>query len=703
MKIKHLKWPIFISILLLIGVLVQRYLPQPYEVYADSTIKISIDGKKVTSDVDPFISNDRTMVPVRIIAEELDSVVEWDNDNRAVHISREDAHITLRIDSYLVEYTKDNETIYNMIDVVPQIYEDRTFLPIRVISNALGVGIEWDNDNRTVYVDSSESSEMTPFFHVKISSVKEGQTISGSTDLYTEVNDSTLNGAEIKYLLLDRDDAKGFTIAGGTDLTKTYRWVPAMEDNGSKILVAAFYDSQGNFLAGDSIPVTVKIDPQINLKGIVEGELITANRVPLSVDLNFSPAYVKYEMINPDKGAYYISPGVDPEQEFTMIPVMEDNGNMSVKVIAYDGEGNSYEGNYVNIKIDVERYLYLGGVSQGQSIDGSVTLSSQRNFNVSETEYIMIDNNTGTETVLFKSGYGSYTWFPGPELAGSKDLYVRVKDTAGNTYVSSRLTVQVTGSPKLLLQGVGPGQVLSTTANLNVRTNVKLDSIKYILKNTKTGEERVIAEGQNPEYAFTPGSGDSGSWTLRAEGIYGGNTIKTEEVEFTIYTGELYSARPVIEQDLYLDMVSGLAKNTQGSTGMSAALQVAQAILETGWGQSVPVDKYTGQFSYNLFGIKGEGSKGSVISNTWEEYNGVAFRVDDSFRAYNNVNESWQDHKDLLLLRERYAPFREVMFDSTEGAWALRRCGYATDSQYAIKLIDIINRYDLKELDEITI
>lgn len=56
-----------------------------------------------------------------------------------------------------------------------------------------------------------------------------------------------------------------------------------------------------------------------------------------------------------------------------------------------------------------------------------------------------------------------------------------------------------------------------------------------------------------------------------------------------------------------------------------------------------------------------------------------------------------------MLLRDRYAPFREVMYDSTKGAWELKRCGYATDSLYAVKLINIINRYGLKELDEVTI
>ena len=698
MRIKYIKWPILILLLILIA-LVQYSAP---DAYAEDSIKIVIDGKRIKPDVDPYISNDRTLVPIRVIAEELDSVVEWDNDNRAVHISKEDIHILLRIDSYLVEYTNDNETSYTIIDVTPQITGDRTFVPIRLISNALGVKIEWDNDKRTVYIDSSESSEVTKFFDVEISSVKPGQTITGTTELYTKINNEIPKGAkEIKYLLLDRDTAKGFVIAGGSNINTPYEWVPAMEDNGQKVLVSAFYDAQGNFLAGDSIPVTVKINPQIELKGIREGQLITAHSVPLSTKLNFSASYVKYEMINPDNGAVYLSPGVDPEQSFTMIPVMEDNGNMSVRVIAYDTKGNAYKGEYVNIGIDVDRYLYLGGVKNGQTIDGSVTLLAQRNFNVTDTEYIMVDNSTGEETLLFKSGYGSYSWFPGPEDAGSKDLYVRVKDTAGNTHVSSRVTVNVVGTPKLMLQGVGPGQVLTQAADLNIKTNVNLDSIKYILTNVRTGNEIIISEKSTG--VIIPEKGDDGTWTIRAQGTYGGRTIKSEEVKFTIYTGQLYSAKPVIEKDKYLDLVSGLAVNTRKTTGMSAALQVAQAILETGWGQSVPVDKYDGKFSYNLFGIKGEGTKGSVTSNTWEEYNGVAFRIDAEFRAYNNEKESWQDHKDLLLLRERYAPFREVMYDSTKGAWALKRCGYATDSQYAIKLIDIIERYDLKELDEVTI
>ena len=72
MRIKFLKWPILISLLLMIS-LVQYSAP---DAYAENNIKIVIDGKRIKSDVDPYIKNDRTLVPIRVISEELDSLVE---------------------------------------------------------------------------------------------------------------------------------------------------------------------------------------------------------------------------------------------------------------------------------------------------------------------------------------------------------------------------------------------------------------------------------------------------------------------------------------------------------------------------------------------------------------------------------------------------------------------------------------------------
>ncbi len=308
----------------------------------------------------------------------------------------------------------------------------------------------------------------------------------------------------------------------------------------------------------------------------------------------------------------------------------------------------------------------------------------------------MIDTATGIETVLSKIGYGSYKWFPSPESKGEKKLFVRVKDVHGITHISDMVDADIVGDPMIIMEGIGPHQVVTGTTGLKYRSNVPLESVKYILVNTDTGITKTVASSE-----FTPGSGDTGNWKIHAEGIYGSSEkIISSEISFRIYTGRIYSSVSIIDKSRFIELVSEMALESQKKTGMSAALQIAQSIHETNWGQNIPVDKYSGLISYNLFGIKGAGTAGSVISNTWEEYNGISYRVDDRFRAYSNIRESWSDHKVFLLTKSRYQIFREVMHDSTLGAFALRRAGYATDSRYPFKLINIIKTYDLERFDE---
>lgn len=677
----------------------------PKSYAADSSVNLKIDGQVITGLPKPFIENSRTLVPIRIVSEQLGAEVKWNNDDRTVEIIKNSRSVLLRIDSNLIKYVVNGEKIYNLSDIAPHIIKDRTFVPLRLVSNALGVGISWDNDTRTVIVDSSQTSDVAPFFDMKITSVTEGQTITGITSLQSSFPNGLPAGAsEIKYLLLNPETSKGYIIGRGKDLDAAYSWLPSFDDSGEKILVAAVYDVNGKLLSGDSVSVQLNLVPEVALTGIVENQIIVEDKVPLNAYLNFSASYVKYEMINIDNGAVYISPELDPKGAFNMIPVMEDNGNMSVRVIAYDSSGNSYPSQPVHVIVNVARKLSLGGVAAGKIIDGPVTLSTFRNFEVSETEYAFIDTQTGEECSLYKSGYGSYSWFPGPEMNGSKQMFVRVKDTAGNVYASAPVPVTVSCSPSLLVQGIGPGQVITGTVSLKSSSNVTLDSIKYTLINSKTGAKKVIAGGINVDYSFTPVASDEGQCSIMAEGYYGGNkVIVTEKIPVTIYLKPTYKAQPIIEKSKFLGMASEISKVEMKKTGMSAALQTAQAILETGWGQSVPVDKYNGQFSNNLFGVKGTGSAGSVISNTWEEYNGVSYRIDAKFRAYNNIKESWEDHNALLLTAERYGIYRDVMHDSTQGAWALRRAGYATDSKYPMKLMEIIKLYNLKELDKVGI
>lgn len=675
---------------------------------ADTQIQLVIDGKNITASAAPMIKNDRTLVPIRVISEELGAEVTWNNDERSVHIVKGDREVLLRIDRNLIEYTYEGKSSYNLSDVTPQIYNDRTFVPIRLISNALSVGVEWDGDSRTVFVDSRKSSNIEPFFDMKITSVQSGQSIQGTTALQSALPDPMPAGAaQIKYLILSPNTGEGFIVARGNDLNGSYTWIPSMRDAGDKILVSALYDGNGRFLAGDAIPVTVALEPQAGLTGVYEGQVVK-DSLSLGAAVNFSATYVQYELTNMDNGKTLTTTEQDPQGTYKWDAPVEFNGNVAVKAIAFDQYGRSYEGSTVQIKVEVPRKLALTGVKTGQLIDKPVTLNVSRNFDVLETEYFMKDVRTGLVTNLLKVSYGSCSWFPGPEISGDKELYVQVKGLDGAIYTSSPVSVTTVGTVKILLQGAGPNQVITVgnPAKLKVLSNVPLDNVKYIMTNSSSGVQRVIGEVQDSsqEIVYTPIQGDGGAWKLQAIGSYnGGQLVKTDEVLATIFTGNTYSAKPIIEKSQFMSLASQMAVDDWKTSGMSASLQTAQAILETGWGQSVPVDKYNGQLSYNLFGIKGSGSAGSVTSNTWEEYNGVTYRIDAKFRAYRNVSESWADHNKLLLTASRYEPYRQVMYDSSLGAWALRRAGYATDSKYPIKLMNIIKQYNLEELDKVRI
>nr|WP_315990000.1 glucosaminidase domain-containing protein [Desulforamulus aquiferis] len=139
------------------------------------------------------------------------------------------------------------------------------------------------------------------------------------------------------------------------------------------------------------------------------------------------------------------------------------------------------------------------------------------------------------------------------------------------------------------------------------------------------------------------------------------------------------------------------AVSIQTKTGLPAAIMVAQCILETGFGQFVTVDRITGQFSFNLFNIKGIGSAGTVLSTTFEYFGSRYIEVDAYFRAYHSYEESFADYGVFILENKRYAPAVAAANNPVEYARQLQACGYATDPQYANSLINLTKNWNLIE------
>jgi peptidoglycan hydrolase FlgJ len=129
--------------------------------------------------------------------------------------------------------------------------------------------------------------------------------------------------------------------------------------------------------------------------------------------------------------------------------------------------------------------------------------------------------------------------------------------------------------------------------------------------------------------------------------------------------------------------------------GVDPRAIIAQAALETGWGTSQPADSSGG--SHNLFGIKaGANWKGaSVASATTEFDGGVAGTEVARFRAYGSAEASVNDYVSLLRDNPRYSAALNTGGDVHAFAAALQRGGYATDPDYANKLVALAGQIQL--------
>ncbi|MDE1963800.1 MAG: flagellar assembly peptidoglycan hydrolase FlgJ [Xanthomonadaceae bacterium] len=142
----------------------------------------------------------------------------------------------------------------------------------------------------------------------------------------------------------------------------------------------------------------------------------------------------------------------------------------------------------------------------------------------------------------------------------------------------------------------------------------------------------------------------------------------------------------------FVRTMAPFAQKAAQKLGVSVRAVLAQAALETRWGQHMPRHA-DGTPSYNLFGMKAGGSwDGSSVSvPTLEVEGGVPVRRRASFRAYESPAQSFNDYARLLGDNPRYAQALGKGDDVAGFARGLVQGGYATDPGYAHKIAAIAN------------
>ncbi len=146
---------------------------------------------------------------------------------------------------------------------------------------------------------------------------------------------------------------------------------------------------------------------------------------------------------------------------------------------------------------------------------------------------------------------------------------------------------------------------------------------------------------------------------------------------------------PTFEQPK--DFVSALtadAKRVQDKIKVPFEVVIAQAALETGWGQKI-IKTDSGESSNNLFNIKADSrwAGDKTHKETLEFENGAMVKKREPFRVYDTIGESVNDYLNLLTGSERYQGALEKAENVEQFLHGIQGAGYATDPDYAKKIM----------------
>ncbi|MDI9476853.1 MAG: stalk domain-containing protein [Natronincolaceae bacterium] len=130
-------------------------------------IKVYVENKQIEMPVAPIIEDGRTLVPVRAIFESMGATVGWDGETRTVTGQTEDKIIKLIIGDKTA--LVNNQKVE--LDVPAQIIDGSTLVPARFVAESLGAEVDWDNNTRSVLVNSDY-----PYGKYKVTRVVDGDT-----------------------------------------------------------------------------------------------------------------------------------------------------------------------------------------------------------------------------------------------------------------------------------------------------------------------------------------------------------------------------------------------------------------------------------------------------------------------------------------------------------------------------------------------
>ena len=179
---------------------------------------------------------------------------------------------------------------------------------------------------------------------------------------------------------------------------------------------------------------------------------------------------------------------------------------------------------------------------------------------------------------------------------------------------------------------------------------------------------------------------------------YRRQALEQEQVRQAELAKKEAAAKLLKQNKDFIKKVAPVAQKVDKGTKLLPSITIAQACLESNYGQSDLAQKYN-----NLFGVKGTSKTTSAVMTTKEYTNGKWVTVKARFQIYDSYEASIRAHNRLFQEGTTWNKnqYKDVLNakNYTEQAKALVTDGYATDPDYATKLTNLIEQFNLNQYD----
>jgi len=456
----------------LAGALVASFAPGANVLAAPSnSISIYIDGNQLYTDQPPVSIGGRTFLPLRAIFEGLNSSVDWNGRTKVITAKRDDTTVVLKLGSKTA--TVNGQTV--ALDVPAQSIKNRTMVPVRFVSEAMGEEVDWNPSSRAVYIKTSSGG------------------VSAVPNVYARINGQNGDGRDIEV---------SFSKAAKESNVDHYRVMLVKSEKSSY-----FTTSTAQSVSSQNYTTVLGIggDQYISLTSQtrdVDGDLIRANQ-----------SYVAYVLTASKSNEFALSSGSQKVTVTASTPVSSVT-NVKASDVSDYGDGRDLyvsftkpdnETNIANYRVLVVKTkdAYKFDLTAANAVSSSnSTLVNKSGKNVSTT---LSSNARDTSGEYIKDGV-SYTVFVLAEGSNSKNAN---RLSAASTSITLGSTV---GSPVITsvadVNNYNDGRDLQVSFNKSANES-KISHYRIFVVRVRDGlnftqsEANAVASGRYYDVAKT--------------------------------------------------------------------------------------------------------------------------------------------------------------------------------------------------------